>query len=247
MVLILLQKGRKNVALQAPAGVGKTAAVVGFAQAVVNGDVPDLLKNARVLELDLASMAAGTATVSEFQGRFVPFCKAIAERYGSPDHPRYILFIDEMHQIMPTCENSSYKGLSEVMKPYLTAGDLYVIGATTLDEFRMYVAVDPAMDRRFQKVNLKIPNAEETFAILQALRPGYVDHHSLEIPDEMLHLIIELTERHMRKRNQPDKSIMVMDSACAYSVMNYGTDKPLADYAIKYIIGSEVGIAPEAL
>ena len=206
-----------------------------------------MLKNARVLELDLASMAAGTATISEFQGRFVPFCKAIAERYGSPDHPRYLLFIDEMHQIMPTCENSSYKGLSEVMKPYLTAGDLYVIGATTLDEFRMYVAVDPAMDRRFQKVNLKVPNVEETYEIMKALRPGYSKHHQTEISDERLKLIVELTEKHMRKRNQPDKSIIVMDSACAYFVMNHGTGKELDDFSIKYIIGSEVGIAPEAL
>ncbi|MCB1783716.1 MAG: ATP-dependent Clp protease ATP-binding subunit, partial [Alphaproteobacteria bacterium] len=207
-ILVLLQKGRKNVCLLAPAGVGKTAAVVGLAQRIVRGDVPEYLKNARVLEVELARMAAGTTGPAEFQGRFMPLCKGVAERYHNPENPRTILFVDEIHQIMPNCEGSSYKGLSDTMKPYLTAGDLMVIGATTLDEFRMYVATDPALDRRFQKVFLKAPNIVETYNILKVLAPSYTKHHRITASEETLMLIVQLTDEHMRRRNQPDKSII---------------------------------------
>lgn len=247
VILILLQKGRKNAALQAPAGVGKTALVVGLAQCVASGNVPDYLKDARVIEVDLASMAAGTSSSAEFQGRFIPLCKAVAERYHSPDHPKFVLFIDEMHTIMPSCAGSSYKGLSEVLKPYLTVGDLHVIGATTVDEYREYVALDPAMDRRFQRVNLKIPNAGETVDILKALRGGYQKHHGIEIPDEELLRIVRLTEEHLRRRNQPDKSIVMMDAACAYHVKLHGRGKILDRKSIYYMISKECGVHPDAL
>ena len=245
--IILLQKGRKNAALLAPAGVGKTALVVGLAQQVVAGTVPEYLKNARVIELDLAAMAAGTESSAEFQGRFVPFCKGLAERYHDPNYPKYILFIDEMHQIMPTCEGSSYRGLSEVMKPYLTVGDLHVLGATTLDEFRIYVKADPAMDRRFQQVLLKVPNDKETIAILEALRPGYEKHHKLKISDRNLERIVTLTAEHMQRRNQPDKSIIVMDGACALQVMNEGIGGDLNEKYIREIVSIETKISPDAL
>lgn len=246
-VLILLQKGRKNVCFLAPAGVGKTAAVVGLAQKIVRGDVPDYLKDARVLEVDLARMAAGTTSPAEFQSRFIPLCKGVAERYHDPDNPRIILFLDEIHQIMPNCEGSSYKGLSDVMKPYLTVGDLLVIGATTLDEFRMYVAQDPAMDRRFQKVFLNPPNTVETYRIMQALRPGYEKHHQVKVSNEQLMLITELTEQHMRKRNQPDKSIITMDSSLAHHVKVNGTDEPLKNESIYYMVARETGLNTTAL
>jgi ATP-dependent Clp protease ATP-binding subunit ClpA len=246
-VMILLQKGRKNVMYLAPAGVGKTALVVALSQAVVAGNVPDYLKGARVLELDLASMSAGTSTISEFQGRFIPLVKGIAERYHDPERPRVIMFIDEIHTIMPTCDGSSYRGLSEVMKPYLTVGDIYVIGATTRDEFRMFVAVDPAMDRRFQKVFLDVPNDEQTFKILQALRPGYEKHHGLTISDELCKLVVELTTEHMRKRNQPDKSITTMDAAMAKHVMDHGRGGELSKEAILYVVSAETGVHAGAL
>lgn len=246
-ILILLQKGRKNACLLAPAGVGKTALVVGLAQRIVAGDVPDLLKNARLLELELARMAAGTSGPAEFQGRFLPLCKAISERYHNPENERIILFIDEIHQIMPNCDSSAYKGLSDVMKPYLTAGDLMVIGATTLDEFREYLAQDPAMDRRFQKVNLKIPSIEETFEILKALRPGFEKHHNITVTDAQLLLICNLTEQHMRKRNQPDKSIITLDSAMAQHVKERGTGGELENESIYYMTARETGMNQAAL
>lgn len=245
--LILLQKGRKNVMLQAPAGVGKTALCVGLAQKIVAGDVPDYLKDARVIELDLASMAAGTLTISEFQGRFIPLVKGIAERYHDPDLPRFIMFIDEIHQIMPTCEGSSYKGLSEVMKPYLTVGDIHVIGATTRDEFRMYIQIDPAMDRRFQKVHLDIPDFKATVTILEAIKKGYEKHHKITVPTEIAEAIVRLTDEHMRKRYQPDKSITTMDGAMAKHVMDNGTGGELSIDAVLFIVSAETGVHADAL
>lgn len=247
-ILILLQKGRKNVMLQAPAGVGKTALVVGLAQKITGDDkIPDLLKDARVLEIDLASMAAGTESIAEFQGRFVPLVKGIAERYHDPHAPRTIMFIDEIHTIMPSCEGSAYKGLSEVMKPYLTVGDIYVIGATTKDEYRIYVEIDPAMDRRFQKVFLDVPDEAATLVILDAIKGGYEKHHGITIPSDMCKLIISLTEEHMRKRNQPDKSITTMDGACARHVMAQGRGGALEQQFVLDIVSDETGVHVGAL
>lgn len=248
MILILMQKGRKNVGLLAPAGVGKTAVVAGLAQQIIAGNVPDILKNTRVLDVDLASMSAGTSGPAEFQGRFIPLCKGLAERYRfAGEYPRYIMFIDEMHTIMPTVSGSAYRGLSEVLKPYLTVGDLYVIGATTLDEFRMFVAVDPAMDRRFQKVFLKVPNDKETVQILNNLKGGYEKHHGITVSEAAVDRIIMLTEEHMKRRNQPDKSIIVMDGAMAYHVMKNGRGGELSMDAINFMVSQEVNIHKDAL
>ncbi len=246
-ILILLQKGRKNVALQAPAGVGKTALCAGLSQKIVAGDVPDYLKGARVMEIDLAAMSAGTSGPAAFQARFLPLCKGVAERYHDESYPKVILFIDEMHQIMPSCEGSAYKGLSEVMKPYLTVGDLHVIGATTLDEFRIYVAIDPAMDRRFQKVNLAVPNVPQTIQIVKNLKSGYEKHHKITVSDKAIEIIVHLTEEHMRKRNQPDKSIIMMDAAMAHHVKLHGTGGDLNMDSVYYMISKETGIHPGAL
>ena len=247
VMLILLQRNRKNACLLAPAGVGKTALVVGLAQAVVAGRVPDYLKDAQVIELDMPAMAAGTDSPGEFQARFIPLCRGLAERYHHPEFPRYIMFIDEIHTIMPTVTGSAYAGLSEVMKPYLTIGDIHVIGDTTLDEFRMYVAVDPALDRRFQKVLLKMPNAEETIKILTGVRPNYERHHKLTIPDDCINEVVKLTDEHMRKRTQPDKSIITMDAACAWHNMFRGDNRTLSIEAIHQMVAKETGLHPGAL
>ncbi|MCF8495431.1 MAG: AAA family ATPase [Alphaproteobacteria bacterium] len=246
-ILILLQKGRKNAVLLAPAGVGKTALAVGLAQRIVAGTVPDYLKNARVLEVDLARMASGTSSPAEFQARFIPLCKGVAERYHRRDLPRIILFIDEIHQIMPGCAGSSYKGLSDVMKPYLTVGDLLVIGATTLDEFRLYVTPDAALERRFQKIFLEQPNIVETYRILQGVRPSYERHHGVTIANDKLLLIAKLTHEHMRRRTQPDKSIISMDAALAHHVKEKGAGGEIDLESIYYMIGRETGLNRNAL
>ena len=247
VTLILLQKGRKNAVLLAPAGVGKTALVVGLAQQINAGTVPDYLKNARVIEIDLPSMAAGTSSPAEFQARFIPLCKGLAERYHHEEYPKVIMFLDEIHTIMPSAKGSAYAGLSEVMKPYLTVGDLHVIGATTLDEFRIYVKPDPALDRRFQQVPIKIPNEPETVKILKAMRSGFEKHHKIKIPDECLERIVKLTAEHLPRRNQPDKSIIVMDGACAYHVLFKGTGGELDLEAVHRIVSIEAKIHPDAL
>jgi ATP-dependent Clp protease ATP-binding subunit ClpA len=247
VMLILLQRSRKNAVLLAPAGVGKTALVVGLAQAVVAGRVPDYLKGAQVLELDMPAMAAGTDSPGEFQERFIPICRGLAERYQYPEFPRYVMFIDEIHTIMPGAKGSAYAGLSEVMKPYLTVGDLHVIGATTLDEFRMYVAIDPALDRRFQKVLLSVPNAQETIRILQGIRPSYERHHKMTIPDECINEIVKMTEEHMKKRTQPDKSIITMDAACAWQNMFKGENRTLTIEAVHRMVARETGLKANAL
>ena len=246
-ILILLQKGRKNVALLAPAGVGKTALCAGLAQKIIANEVPEYLKDARLLDVDLASMAGGTTGTAEFQGRFIPLCKGIAERYHDPRYPKTILFFDEFHQIMPSCEGSSYAGLSEVMKPYMTVGDLNIIGATTLDEFRIYVAIDPALDRRFQKVFLSVPTVPQAIEIVNNLKKGYEKHHGITVPDEAVDIIVNLTEKHMRKRNQPDKSIIMMDAAMAHHVMKHGKGGDLSLESVYYMISAETGLHPESL
>lgn len=246
-ILILLQKGRKNVVLLAPAGVGKTALVVGLAQRIASGDVPEYLQDARLVEVELARMAAGTNGPADFQERFIPLCKGVAERFHQPESPRIIMFLDEIHQIMPNCVGSSYAGLSDVMKPYLTAGDLMVIGATTLDEFRMYVAEDPALERRFQKVFLSVPNTAETYNIMKAIRKGFEEHHKVTISDVNLMMIVQLTDEHMRRRNQPDKSIITMDSAMAYHVKTYGINQEVSLDSIYYMVGREAGLNKQAL
>jgi ATP-dependent Clp protease ATP-binding subunit ClpA len=246
-LLVLLQKGRKNVALLAPAGVGKTAMVVALAQKIAADEVPEYLRDARLIEVELARMAAGTTSPAEFQERFIPLCKGVAERYHVPDNKRIILFLDEVHQIMPTCHGSSYAGLSDVMKPYLTAGDLMTIGATTLDEFREYVALDPAMDRRFQKVFLSVPNTVETYTILKSLRPGHEKHHGVTISNNALMTVVQMTDEHMRKRNQPDKSIITLDAAMAYQVKTHGPGTEVTLDSIYYMVGRETGLNKQAL
>lgn len=245
-ILVLLQKGRKNVMYLAPAGVGKTALCIGLAQQIVAGNVPDYLKGARLLEVDMPSMAAGTNSSADFQERFMPLVKGVAERYHRDDYPKYILFMDEIHTIMPSCVGSAYAGLSEVMKPYLTVGDLHVIGATTREEYRIYFEIDEAADRRFQKVYLDTPTVEETHVILEAIKPGYEKHHKIRIPSDLTLLICQLTQEHMRKRNQPDKSIIVMDGACAMHVLEHGTGGELSLDAALYFMSTEVNVHPSA-
>lgn len=157
------------------------------------------------------------------------------------------MFIDEIHTIMPSVTGSAYAGLSEVMKPYMTVGDLHILGATTSEEYRLYVQTDMALDRRFQKVHLKMPNLEETFKILQGVRPNYERHHKLKIPDECLMEVVKLTDEHMRKRTQPDKSIITMDAACAWHNMFRGEDRTLSMDAVHMMVAKETGLHPGAL
>jgi len=247
IMLILLQRGRKNVAVLGSAGVGKTAIFVKLAQVIHDGQVPDYLKNARVIELEMSSMAAGTLTRAEFEGRLLPIIKGAAERNATKELPPIIFAIDELHTIMRSCDASSASGVSDILKPYLTAGDLHVLGATTKDEFRDFVAKDPALDRRFQKIHLDQPSAEESLKILRGICPFYEKHFGITVPDEHLAKITEWTTKFMPRRTHPDKDIITLDVSCARQVMFVGRDTTLDLNYVRETIAVEVGLVAAAV
>ncbi|MGE3770331.1 MAG: AAA family ATPase [Bdellovibrionales bacterium] len=252
ILTILLHRGRSNVVLLGGAGTGKTAVFVATAQRIAaNRDVPKLLKDARVLELDFALVGAGTESRGEFEGRLVPLLKGVGERNETKEYPQIVLCIDELHTIMRTCHASSASGVADLLKPYLTVGNLQVIGATTEVEYDEHVRRDPAMDRRFQKIVLKQPNAEETVNILKNIRKGYEKHFDIIIPDEICEQIVKLASKYIRNRNNPDKSIMVMDGACARFCKDGAPNARLGGtLTLEYIkksVGAEINVAPEVI
>lgn len=245
LVTILLQRGRSNVAITGPAGSGKTALFTGFAMAVVAGNVPKPIKNARVIELEFPTMAAGTNTRGEFEGRLIPFIKGCAERNASKKFPPIILCIDEMHTMMPSCKATAASGVSDILKPYLTSGELQVLGATTTEEFRIFVMPDPAIERRFQKINLEEPGVEATQAILKGLAPKYEKHFGITIPAEMCDDLVVIATKFLRKQNNPDKSIVTLDQACARAVKK-GLET-LDWMSVAETIGNQVNVIPSAI
>lgn len=245
LITILLQRGRSNVSITGPAGSGKTALFTGFAMAVAAGTVPKMLKDARVIELEFPTMSAGTNTRGEFEGRVIPFIKGCAERNASKKFPPIILCIDEMHTMMPTCKATAASGVSDILKPYLTAGDLQVIGATTRDEFRVYVAADPAMERRFQMVHLEEPNEDATQRIIKGLKPKYESHFAITIEDQLCEDMVKIATRYLRKQNNPDKSIVTLDQSCARAVKK-GLEK-LDWMSVAETIGNQIGVVPQAI
>lgn len=245
VITILLQRGRSNVSVTGPAGSGKTALFTGFAMAVAAGTVPKMLKDARVIELEFPTMAAGTNTRGEFEGRVIPFIKGCAERNASKKFPPIILCIDEMHTMMPTCKATAASGVSDILKPYLTAGDLQVIGATTRDEFRVYVAADPAMERRFQMVHLEEPNEDATKRIIKGLKPKYESHFGITIDENLCDDMVRIATKYLRKQNNPDKSIVTLDQSCARAVKK-GLEK-LDWLSVAETIGNQIGVVPQAI
>ncbi len=246
VTLILLQRLRKNVMLLGPAGVGKTALFVGLAQRINQGRVPELLKNARIIELEMSMIGAGSSSRAELEGRLIPIIKGVAERNATGQHPPFICCIDEIHQLMISFKASSYSGIADLLKPFLTTGDLFIMGATTREEYDDYVKQEPAIDRRFQKVTLEVPDLPMTFAILKQLRPNFETHYKFKISDKTLERIVKLTDRFIRNRNNPDKSIIIMDQACAHAVMR-GVTSELDDESISIAIGAEANVNPKAV
>jgi ATP-dependent Clp protease ATP-binding subunit ClpA len=243
--MILLQRERKNVLLLAGAGVGKTALFVGLAQQVFRNEVPKKLQGARLLEIEMSSLSAGSHSRSEFEGRFVPLIRGVAERNSRGDRPPIILCIDEIHMIMPACIASGAAGVADLMKPYLTTGDLLVIGATTRDEYDDYVKTDPALDRRFQKIFMDPPSEAECKVILRGLKDRFAKHYDIIISDEISDHIVFLTTKYMRRRNHPDKAILMLDQACARAVMDGKTE--LDKESVVNSLAQESGLLPSAL
>ncbi|HEX7594018.1 MAG TPA: ATP-dependent Clp protease ATP-binding subunit, partial [Anaerolineae bacterium] len=231
VIQILSRRTKNNPALVGEPGVGKTAIVEGLAQQIIEGNVPGPLLNKRVVQLDVGSLVAGTIYRGQFEERMK---RVIDELKGS----KTILFIDELHMVVGAGSAGSAVDAANILKPALSRGELQVIGATTMEEYRKHIESDAALERRFQPVRVEEPSIDETIQILKGLRPRYEAHHSLKITDEALTSAAHLAARYVTDRFMPDKAIDLIDEASS-RVRMYKVPKPpeyqQADQAIKAV------------
>ena len=207
VIQILCRRTKNNPVLLGEAGVGKTAIVEGLAQEIASGNVPELLREKRVITLDLALMVAGT----KYRGQFEERIKAVMDEIRRAKN--IILFIDELHTIVGAGSAEGTMDASNIIKPALSRGELQCIGATTLNEYRKYIEKDAALERRFQSVKVEAPSVEEAILILKGLRPKYEEHHKAEFTDKAIEASVKLSDRYISDRFLPDKAIDLMDEA----------------------------------
>ncbi len=207
VIQILCRRTKNNPVLLGEAGVGKTAIVEGLAQEIAQGNVPELLREKRVITLDLALMVAGT----KYRGQFEERIKAVMDEIRRSKN--IILFIDELHTIVGAGSAEGTMDASNIIKPALSRGELQCIGATTLTEYRKYIEKDAALERRFQAVKVEAPSIEEAVLILKGLRPKYEEHHKAEFTDKAIEASVKLSDRYITDRYLPDKAIDLMDEA----------------------------------
>lgn len=211
---ILNRRTKNNPVIIGEAGVGKTAIAEGLAQRIVDNDVPERLKDRRVMALDMGALLAG----SKFRGEFEERLQAVMQEVKS-SQGEVLLFIDELHTVVGAGGSDGALDASNMMKPALARGELHVIGATTLDEYRTSIESDPALERRFSPVYVDEPSLEDATAILQGLRPSYEDHHGISITDEAIDAAVHLSSRYITDRYLPDKAIDLIDEASSRQVI----------------------------
>ena len=207
IIQILARRTKNNPVLLGEAGVGKTAIVEGLAQAIVNGTIPEVLRNKRMIILDLALMVAGT----KYRGQFEERIKAVMEEIKRSKD--VIIFIDELHTLVGAGAAEGAIDASNILKPSLSRGEIQCIGATTLDEYRKYIEKDAALERRFQTIMVEPPNVEQTVEILKGLRERYANHHKVEFLDEALEAAAKMSDRYVPGRFLPDKAIDLIDES----------------------------------
>ncbi|MBV9127839.1 MAG: ATP-dependent Clp protease ATP-binding subunit [Verrucomicrobia bacterium] len=220
VIQVLCRRTKNNPVLLGEAGVGKTAIVEGLAQEIASGNVPELLRDKKVITLDLALMVAGT----KYRGQFEERIKAVMDEIRRSKN--VILFIDELHTIVGAGSAEGAMDASNIIKPALSRGELQCVGATTLNEYRKYIEKDAALERRFQTVKVEAPNIEDAIAILRGLRGKYEAHHKARLTDEALEAAVKLSERYITGRFLPDKAIDVMDEAGARARIGAMTRPP---------------------
>lgn len=211
VIRILSRKTKNNPVLIGEPGVGKTAIVEGLAQRIVRQDVPEGLKDAELYELDMSALIAGASYRGQFEERLKSVLKQVKESEG-----RIILFIDEIHTIVGAGKTDGAMDAGNMLKPMLARGELHCIGATTLDEYRMYIEKDPALERRFQQVMVREPSIEDTVSILRGIKDRFEEHHrGVRIHDRAIIAAAQLADRYITDRFLPDKAIDLVDEACA--------------------------------
>lgn len=219
---ILSRRTKNNPVLVGDAGVGKTAVVEGLAQAIVHGDVPEAIKNKEIISIDISSLEAGTQYRGSFEQNIQDLVKEVKDRGN------VILFFDEIHQILGAGgmgDGNGSKGMSDILKPALSRGEITVIGATTQDEYRNTIMKDAALARRFNEVTVNAPSQADTFKILMGIRSLYEKHHNVELPDDVLKAAIDYSVQYIPQRSLPDKAIDLLDMTAAHLAAQH----PVAD------------------
>lgn len=235
VIRILSRKTKNNPVLIGEPGVGKTAIVEGLAQRIVRNDVPDNLKDKTIFSLDMGSLIAGAKYRGEFEGRLKAVLKEIKKSNG-----QILLFIDEIHNIVGAGKTEGSMDAGNLLKPMLARGELHLIGATTLDEYRNYIEKDKALERRFQKVLVQEPSVDDTISILRGLKERYEIHHGVRIHDNALVAAATLSNRYITDRFLPDKAIDLVDEACAEIRVEMNSEPTELDQAQRQLTRLEV-------